>query len=536
MNEQYKRQNGHGVTDDLQTKRQPVRPDDARSQEPLGLVYPALLSDYHQLEKIGHGAQATMLKALDAQNHPVAIKVLDYSKASDWKDIELFEREIDVLKNLHIDGVPKYIKTIKTNTEIYLVEEYIDALSLENQMKQGRVFSVNEVATILIRTAAILKQLSDCIPPIVHRDIKPANILVDKDLNVYLVDFGVVANTKQTVSMTFAGTAGYVAPEQLYGKSAPTSDIFSLGATMLYLISRTAPCDMQLNGIVPDFDKYIPETVPDWLSDLIKQMMSVNPADRPQNGGELIKLILSAQGNADSIHGHTLAVTPKSIHGRAAVNKFVSENNLKFLEKKTRQFSAAKWITGVILFLSLVLSLIIGSWGLISSLVFYSILIILVFPLTMALFNTYNNMKQAGYLVLRSSPSSKLDLSSLTETANAGDVMAQLELGYRYDIGSGVAMDKRKAAFWYLKAAEQKHPVAQYNVGTMIEHGEGCGKDPQNAVNWYIKSANQGYARAQYQLGVMYDKGLGIKKDKTKAQKWYKKAEEQGYNRALPES
>ena len=265
--------------------------------ELINTEHSALLSHYHNLEKIGHGAQATMLKALDSQNHPVAIKVFDYSRASEWKDVELFEREIEVLKNLNIDGVPKYIETIKSDKTIYLVEEYIDASSIEKQMKYGRVFTTDECVTILERTAKILKKLSDCIPPIIHRDIKPANLLVDNNLNVWLVDFGVVANTQQTISMTFAGTAGYVAPEQLYGKSTPASDIFSLGATLLYLVSRVAPCDMQLDGITPDFDRYIPDTVPKWLSDTIKSMMSVDPRKRPQNGKELSIIIKNNRSN-----------------------------------------------------------------------------------------------------------------------------------------------------------------------------------------------------------------------------------------------
>ena len=127
----------------------------------LEIDYPALSAHYHNLEKIGHGAQATMLKALDAQEHPVAIKVFDYGKVSDWKDVDLFEREIDVLKNLNIDGVPKYIETIKTDKVTYLVESYIDAPSLEKQIKNGRIFTFEECITILENTANILKKLGN---------------------------------------------------------------------------------------------------------------------------------------------------------------------------------------------------------------------------------------------------------------------------------------------------------------------------------------------------------------------------------------
>lgn len=261
---------------------------------PLNAVeekHSALLAQYHEISRIGKGSQATMLKALDADNHPVAIKVFNISDMEEWKDQELFEREIEILKKIHLDGVPKYIETIRADPYIYLIEEYIEAESLEKQIADGRKFTIDESITIFERTAEILCALGNYTPPVIHRDIKPSNLLVDDHLHVWLVDFGVVADNSKTFSMTFAGTAGYVAPELLYGKASAASDIFSLGATMLHLITGISPCDMRLKGIQPDFDHYLTASVPEWLKMLIVRMMATNPEERPQTGTELLELI-----------------------------------------------------------------------------------------------------------------------------------------------------------------------------------------------------------------------------------------------------
>ena len=434
----------------------------------------ALLAHYHNLEKIGHGAQATMLKALDERERPVAIKIFDYKNAKDWKDVELFEREIDVLKNLNIEGVPKYIETIKTDHTIYLVEEYIHALSLEKQIRNGRIFSVKDCITILGHAAAILSKLAGSVPPVVHRDIKPANIIVDDELNVYLVDFGVVANTAQTFSMTFAGTAGYVAPEQLYGKATPASDIFSLGATMLHLVSRVAPCDMKLKGILPDFDRYIPKSIPGWFSDIIKKMMSSDPENRPQNGNELLELIKKSQ-----------------------------RQNIRHSNS-----NASKWAPGL------------------AAIIILAVIVIVYANIrdTGTANKTNNTVNDAQSTSANIPPSYAL----LLEKANQGDAKAQHDLGYKYYYGEGITQDRQEALKWYLKSAEQGYMQSQANVGYMYDIGTGTEQNYEEALKWYRLAAEQGHELAQSNLANLYYHGRGTDINYEEAAKWYKAAAEQG--------
>ena len=533
--------------------------DRNKEKNALDEQHPALLGHYHNLEKIGHGAQATMLKALDKADHPVAIKLFEYQKASEWKEFELFEREISVLKDLDIHGVPKYIETIKADNCIYLVEEYIDALSLEKQLNKGRIFSVDECVVILKNIAKILQLLGNRIPPIVHRDIKPANILADKQLNVYLVDFGVVANTVQTISMTFAGTAGYVAPEQLYGKTTPASDIFSLGATMLHLVTRVAPCDMKLKGFLPDFDKYIPSSVPGWFGDLIIKMMSPDPESRPQNGDALVKLIEAGQARylKESEVKTRSHAEPADTHNLMVSADAAKEQSVEKQADEQKDPTPAKIDTFFVVYVVVLCVMISGV------VIFQSL--------------SDNNSRRESSIPDFSSEDSSKDYSSFgfipelefmdgvadynkrnytsalrhfKTAATKGYKDAQYKLGQMYAEGEGVEKNYDEALNWYKKAAEQGDPDAQYSLGCLYSHPEKYGKDPlredilgwdisvlddddafrnyDEAVKWYEKAAWQGHVMAQYTLGNMYAKGEGVKKDLATAARWFTSAANQG--------
>ncbi len=123
-------------------------------------------------------------------------------------------------------------------------------------------------------------------------------------------------------------------------------------------------------------------------------------------------------------------------------------------------------------------------------------------------------------------------LKYLEGLANSSDPAAQLDLGWMYENGEGVAKDLAQAVRWYRKAADQGMDRAQYNLGVMYLAGEGLSKDPAEALSWFRKAAEQGHADAQINMGAMYYSGIGVAKDDAQAAEWYRKAAEQGYGGA----
>jgi serine/threonine protein kinase len=115
----------------------------------------------------------------------------------------------------------------------------------------GRRFTETELEELTISLLDILDYLHSLQPPVIHRDIKPSNILLTNRSgnsigDVYLVDFGSVQNVaaKDGGTMTVVGTYGYMPMEQFGGKTVPASDLYSLGATLIYTISGVHPADL----------------------------------------------------------------------------------------------------------------------------------------------------------------------------------------------------------------------------------------------------------------------------------------------------
>lgn len=118
------------------------------------------------------------------------------------------------------------------------------------------------------------------------------------------------------------------------------------------------------------------------------------------------------------------------------------------------------------------------------------------------------------------------------EAAKEGNPDAQNELGGLYYEGKGVEQSFKKAAEWFIVAANQQFTLSEYNLGTMYESGIGVPKCIEKAVELYEKAAKKGSPEAQNSLGILYYKGYGVKQNFEKAVLWLKKAAMQNFSTA----
>jgi hypothetical protein len=105
--------------------------------------------------------------------------------------------------------------------------------------------------------------------------------------------------------------------------------------------------------------------------------------------------------------------------------------------------------------------------------------------------------------------------------ANAGDSIAQYEMGLRYANGKGVPQNYQDAMTWFAKAAENGNNKAQWKLGLGYMKGIGVPHDERKAVVWFKRAANQGDARAQSALSDAYSSGRGIPRDYVRAYTWF---------------
>jgi uncharacterized protein len=121
---------------------------------------------------------------------------------------------------------------------------------------------------------------------------------------------------------------------------------------------------------------------------------------------------------------------------------------------------------------------------------------------------------------------------NLIREANAGNPLAQHELGLRYLLGDGVEADTLQGAMWIKKAADQNLAAASFNYGILLLNGWGVNWNPFEAFRQFSKAADAGMSSAQHIIGLFYTDNLIVKRDWAEAYRWVKKAAEQNYQPA----
>ncbi|AFZ02772.1 serine/threonine protein kinase [Calothrix sp. PCC 6303] len=234
---------------------------------------------YEVVSELGRQTGRRTLLATDLQTQQqVVVKVLYLGQDFDWQDLKLFQRESETLKTLEHSQIPRYLDYFEFETSddkgFGLVQTYVGAKSLEEQLQAGRRFSESEIKELAISLLEILNYLHQRQPAIIHRDIKPSNILLSNRSGnsvgeVYLVDFGSVQNiaAQEGGTITVVGTYGYMPPEQFGGRTKPASDLYSLGATLIYVMTGLHPTELPQQDLRIKFPQagYISRKFADWL-------------------------------------------------------------------------------------------------------------------------------------------------------------------------------------------------------------------------------------------------------------------------------
>jgi serine/threonine protein kinase len=249
------------------------------------------LHDRYQIESLlGRQTGRRTFLARDLQTEsPVVIKLLLFGPDFTWDDLKLFEREAETLQSLDHPAIPRYFNSFEVETELgqgfALVQSYIEARSLRGWVECGCTFSETELKEIATQLLEVLEYLHNRQPAVIHRDIKPSNILLrnrsgNSPGQVYLVDFGSVQTAQHGGTVTVVGTYGYMPPEQFGGRSLPASDLFSVGATLIYLATGQDPADLPQKDFQIEFEPFVTLSHPfmQWLQWLTHPDASKRPA------------------------------------------------------------------------------------------------------------------------------------------------------------------------------------------------------------------------------------------------------------------
>jgi len=231
---------------------------------------------------LGEGSQGTTLEAVDKrEGRLVAIKRFEVKSARKWKDVELAEREARVLASLSHPALPAYVEHFEENGTLYLVMERMEGSSLPEFRKAGGAFTTDDAIALLEQASIVLDYLHSRTPPIIHRDLKPGNVIRRPDKSFAFVDFGAVRDRLRLEGgSTIIGTFGYMAPEQFQGRAAPASDVYSIGATVLWMLTGVQPEDLPHKGLALDVPAALGPHASPALVTVLSAMLEPDPEKR----------------------------------------------------------------------------------------------------------------------------------------------------------------------------------------------------------------------------------------------------------------
>ena len=222
------------------------------------------------LESIAEGGGSSVFKALDSESGVVvALKIIKQESGANPALMDQHEAQARAIAGIDHANIIRIFKIGKTQGYFYLAMEFLGGGSLDDRIHaRGRL----DEGTVLQLGSGAAEGLAELLAHgLLHRDIKPANILFTNSLSVKLVDFGLSAPALGEIW----GTPYYIAPEKLTEEPEDfRSDIFSLGATLFHALAGRAPCETD----------HIP-------LEALRELMALNPADRPTGYPELIEQI-----------------------------------------------------------------------------------------------------------------------------------------------------------------------------------------------------------------------------------------------------
>lgn len=199
--------------------------------------------EYEIIEEIGSGGMATVHKAMQKSlKRPVAIKELKKAYRADDQLVKRFERESIVAASLQHENIV-HIYDYWKRPHYSIVMEYVDGANLADIIAKAGALPVDVAVMIAIQVCSALEYAH--MRGLIHRDIKPSNIMIKRNGEVKLMDFG-IAHTRDlealTLPGTMIGTPAYMSPEQIIGGTLDVrSDIFSFGIVLYELFTGMKP-------------------------------------------------------------------------------------------------------------------------------------------------------------------------------------------------------------------------------------------------------------------------------------------------------
>jgi serine/threonine protein kinase len=263
------------------------------------------LGQYEIIKLIGRGGMASVYLARQRSiGRMVAVKVLPSHLMSDDTFLKRFQREVQAVSRMQHPRIIPVHDYGEDEGVPYIVMAYIEGGSLAQLIQEKGALPLDDTVRLIGQITEGLDYAHQ--QGVIHRDFKPSNVLLDKQGNAYLLDFGIAKVSQETAQLTGSGIVGtptYMAPE-MFKQELPTPavDIYALGVTLYQMLSGTTPFEgttpvqlmySHLNEPVPSIASIRPD-LPASIQIVLDKAMAKRPEERFASAGDMANALRHA--------------------------------------------------------------------------------------------------------------------------------------------------------------------------------------------------------------------------------------------------
>jgi serine/threonine protein kinase/Tfp pilus assembly protein PilF len=253
---------------------------------------------YQIIEELGKGGMGKVYRVLDKKlNEEVALKLIRPEIALDKNTLERFQNELKLARRISHRNVGRMYELMEEKGIHFITMEYVPGEDLKSFIRRSRQLTIGTAVTLAKQVCEGLTEAHRL--GVIHRDLKPSNIIIDKEGNARIMDFGIARSIKTkgiTGTGVMIGTPEYMSPEQVEGKEVDQrSDIYSLGIILYEMLTGRVPFEgdtpftigVKQKSEMPKDPKEFNAQIPAGLSQLILRCLEKDKGKRYQSAEEL---------------------------------------------------------------------------------------------------------------------------------------------------------------------------------------------------------------------------------------------------------